>query len=65
MMQEKSQMNKRKEKIESLLSGIENKLANENFIDRAPEEIVLRERQKMKDLNDELLKVNTNLKELE
>ena len=54
-----------KEKIESLLSGIENKLANENFIDRAPEEIVLRERQKMKDLNDELLKVNTNLKELE
>ena len=65
LMQEKSQMNKRKEKIKSLLSGIENKLANENFIDRAPEEIVLRERQKMKDLNDELLKVNTNLKELE
>ena len=65
MMQEKSQMNKRKEKIESLLSGIENKLANENFIDRAPEEIVLRERQKMEDLNDELLKINTNLKDLE
>ena len=65
LMQEKSQMNKRKEKIESLLSGIENKLANENFIDRAPEEIVLRERQKMEDLNDELLKINTNLKDLE
>ena len=63
--QEKSQMNKRKEKIKSLLSGIENKLANENFINRAPEEIVMKEREKMRDLTNELLKVNSNLEMLE
>ena len=58
-------MNKRKEKIKSLLSGIENKLANENFINRAPEEIVMKEREKMRDLTNELLKVNSNLEMLE
>jgi valyl-tRNA synthetase len=63
--QEKSQMNKRKEKIKSLLSGIENKLANKNFINRAPEEIVMKEREKKRDLTNELLKVNSNLEMLE
>ena len=62
---EKSQLNKRKDKIESLLSDIEKKLANEEFLIRAPEEIVEKEHQKMGELTDELQKVTANLEMLQ
>ena len=62
---EKSQLNKRKDKIESLLSDIEKKLANEEFLIRAPEEIVEKEHQKMGELTDELQKVTANLEILQ
>ena len=62
---EKSQLNKRKDKIKSLLSDIEKKLANEEFLIRAPEEIVEKEHQKMGELTDELQKVTANLEMLQ
>ncbi len=58
---EKMQLNKRKDKIMLLLVGIEKKLANQNFIDNAPKDIVKREKIKMDDLTDELTKINSNL----
>ena len=58
---ERAQLNKRKTKIELLLSDIKNKLSNENFVSRAPEDIVKREQDKMIDLKDELEKIDSNL----
>ena len=58
---ERSQLNKRKTKIELLLSVIKKKLSNENFVSRAPEDIVKREQDKMIDLKDELEKIDSNL----
>ena len=58
---ERSQLNKRKTKIELLLSDIKKKLSNENFVSRAPENIVKREQDKMIDLKDELEKIDSNL----
>ena len=54
-------MNKRKTKIELLLSDIKKKLSNENFVSRAPEDIVKREQDKMIKLKDELEKIDSNL----
>ena len=56
-----SNINKRKTKIELLLSDIKKKLSNENFVSRAPEDIVKREQDKMIDLKDELEKIDSNL----
>ena len=61
---ERLQLNKRKTKIELLLSDIKKKLSNENFVSRAPENIVKREQDKMIDLKDELEKIDSNLKML-
>ena len=58
---ERLQLNKRKTKIELLLSDIKKKLSNENFVSRAPENIVKREQDKMIDLKDELEKIDSNL----
>ena len=58
---ERLQLNKRKTKIELLLSDIKKKLSNENFVSRAPEDIVKREQDKMIDLKDELEKIDSNL----
>ena len=51
----------RKTKIELLLSDIKKKLSNENFVSRAPKDIVKREQDKMIDLKDELEKIDSNL----
>ena len=40
---------------------IKKKLSNENFVSRAPENIVKREQDKMIDLKDELEKIDSNL----
>ena len=58
---ESLQLNKRKTKIELLLSDIKKKLSNENFVSRAPEDIVKREQDKMIELKDELEKIDSNL----
>ena len=58
---ERAQLNKRKTKIELLLSDIKKKLSNENFVSRAPKDIVKREQDKMIDLKDELEKIDSNL----
>ena len=58
---EKLQLNNRKMKIESLLSDIDKKLLNQNFVTRAPKEIVENEKSKLIDLRDELEKIESNL----
>ena len=61
---EREQLNKRRIRIEELLVGINNKLSNENFIANAPKEIIKKENDKKIDLEDELEKINFNIKML-
>ena len=58
---ERLQLNKRKIKIESLLNDIDKKLSNQNFVTRAPKDVVENEKSKLADLKDELEKIESNL----
>ena len=59
--QEKDRMEKRIIEINNLISRIKNKLSNENFVNRAPEHVVDRERSNLLKLTDELDKITSNL----
>ena len=59
---QKARMEKRILEINRLLSSINGKLANENFINRAPESVIMKEKSNLNKLTDELEKVNSNLK---
>ena len=58
---EKERMEKRSMEIKRLLSNIDGKLSNKNFLQRAPKSVVERERSNKKNLNHELEKINKNL----
>jgi valyl-tRNA synthetase len=62
--QEKARMKKRVLEINRLLSSINGKLVNENFMNRAPENVIMKEKSNLNKLTDELKKVNSNLKML-
>jgi len=57
-------MNKRIHDINKLISNINNKLNNENFIERAPESVVLHEKSNLSKLSDELHKIKSNLENI-
>ena len=63
--QEKSRMGKRIGEINRLITGINGKLSNENFINRAPEHVVAKERTNLDRLTEELEKVTANLEMLQ
>ena len=58
---EKERMEKRSMEIKRLLSNIEGKLSNQNFLHKAPESVIERERSNKDKLNQELEKINKNL----
>ena len=58
---EKERMEKRSMEIKRLLSNIEGKLSNKNFLQRAPESVIEKERSNKNKLNQELEKINKNL----
>ena len=60
--QERSRMKKRVLEINRLINSINGKLANENFMNRAPENVIMKEKSNLNKLTDELKKVNSNLK---
>ena len=54
-------MEKRTLDINKLLSKIDSKLSNENFLKRAPESVIEKERSNQNQLNQELKKISKNL----
>jgi len=50
---------------EGFLAGVERKLANEQFVSRAPEDVVARERSKADDARADLVRLKASLAELE
>jgi valyl-tRNA synthetase len=62
---EMARLQKRADKISGHLLGISNKLSNEQFMSKAPEKVVAREKEKQEDMTAELVKVNANLEILQ
>ena len=58
---EKSRMRKRIKDIERILSSINSKLSNENFIKRAPRTVIEKEKSNFDKLTKEMKKINHNL----
>tara|TARA_B000000609_G_C23855252_1_gene180112 strand:- start:89 stop:496 length:408 start_codon:yes stop_codon:yes gene_type:complete len=59
--EEKQRMTKRISEIDQLLCAINSKLSNENFLKRAPENVINKEKSNLEKLNEELEKVTSNL----
>ncbi len=61
---EKERLLKRKIELESLISKISNEINNQEFLTRAPEKIVQKERDKLDEISNEFKKVIINLEML-
>ena len=59
--QEIARLSKRMNELSGHLQNIEKKLANKNFVDRAPENVVKHENKKLKDMSTEFTLVKANL----
>ncbi|MEM9996387.1 MAG: class I tRNA ligase family protein, partial [Bacteroidota bacterium] len=62
--QERARLTKEIEQKQGFLRGVEKKLANENFVSRAPEAVVEKERQKAADALAEIAKLEANIANL-
>jgi len=58
---ENDRLSKRLNELEGHLQGIEKKLSNDNFVNRAPENVVEYEKKKMQDMTAEFELVKANL----
>jgi len=63
--QERERLRKEIEEKENFLGSVEQKLNNPQFVNKAPDEVVDRERQKRKDATAELKRLQENLTDLE
>jgi valyl-tRNA synthetase len=63
--QERSRLRNEIEEKEAFLEGVEKKLNNPQFVNKAPDEVVERERQKKKDATAELDRLRDNLADLQ
>ncbi len=61
---EKSRLEKEKNRLDKQLTGLMKKLGNEDFLNRAPEEVIEREKQKLEDWRVTLDKIRENLEQL-
>ena len=61
---EKTKLTKERGSLENFLKGINSKLGNKKFVENADEEVVEKERQKLKDAAEKLAKVEERLKAL-
>lgn len=62
---ERERLRKEIDQKEKFRTGIELKLQNEQFVSRAPDDVVARERQKASDVAEELVRLHASLSELE
>ncbi|MBN2571612.1 MAG: class I tRNA ligase family protein, partial [Ignavibacteriales bacterium] len=61
---ERNRIEKEIKRLEGMLIGVEKKLANEDFVKRAPKEIIEKEQQKKEHWNESLQKLNFILNDL-
>lgn len=61
---ERERLRKEIQRLETALKGVDKKLANQNFINNAPKDIIIKEKTKKNDWENSLLKLNALLKDL-
>lgn len=61
---ERARLMKRREELAGRIEAAESKLSNPNFLNKAPQEVVLRQRERLKSLKEELRAVEKNLAEV-
>jgi valyl-tRNA synthetase len=61
---ERARLQKQKQEIEQAVNGVENKLANPNFVTRAKPEVVAQAREKLQQLREQLQAIEKHLTEL-
>jgi valyl-tRNA synthetase len=61
---ERKRLEKEIIRLQGLIEGIEKKLANRNFIERAPKEVVEKEKEKQKNIGMNVEKLKVNLEQL-
>jgi valyl-tRNA synthetase len=61
---EKKRLEKETERISKQLIGLEKKLSNQDFLNKAPKEIIKQEKEKMTSFNEKLNKIKLNLQRL-
>lgn len=61
---EKTRLSKEIERLQGLVSGISAKLANKNFVEKAPEKVVNSEKEKLANIEGSLAKVTDNYQKL-
>jgi valyl-tRNA synthetase len=62
--QERARLGKEIERASGMLDGVRRKLSNQNFVERAPKEVVDREREKLESFAQKLEKLEKNLEML-
>lgn len=61
---ERSRLTKRQTELDGFIVQIQKKLSNENFLSRAPEDVIQKEKEKLVDMEAELERINSNLEML-
>ncbi|MDP8238434.1 MAG: valine--tRNA ligase [Candidatus Hatepunaea meridiana] len=62
---ERERLDKEINRLQKLIKGAENKLSNDKFINKAPENIVVHEREKLENCKEQLIVVTKNRKALD
>ncbi|HOX40302.1 MAG TPA: valine--tRNA ligase [Candidatus Brocadiia bacterium] len=62
---ERARLDKQRESLEGRIGKAKAKLSNENFVSKAPEDVVAKERERVAELEAELQKVMQNLRDLD
>jgi valyl-tRNA synthetase len=57
-------MQKEIDRLSGQIKGLEKKLANNNFLTKAPENVVKNEKEKLSSFNEKLKKLSTNFQRL-
>jgi valyl-tRNA synthetase len=61
---EKARLSKKISEMENILKGLSDRLKNKDFLKKAPEEVVEKEKEKEKQLSENIEKLKTSLKSL-
>ncbi len=60
-----ARLNKEIEKLDKLLKAVESKLSNKNFVDRAPEVVVIKEKEKAEEIQSSVKNLQEQLAQIE
>ena len=61
---EKKRLESEKKRIEGIVKGLKAKVGNKNFMDRAPEDVVVKTREQLENMGNQLREISENISSL-